>query len=90
MMTKKELETLLKPFGKTLKDCMYDYSEFWTKNMNTESCPKCGEEIEVTQDGRTPCPECGRKEVLPCAECPLSDLSLCDWNEDTICSAFPK
>ena len=89
-MNKKELNKLLKPFDKTVKDLRYDYTAFNTEVLETELCPECGNEIEVRQDGKTDCPECGHKEVLPCALCPLNDESLCDWNIDYRCSAFPK
>jgi len=89
-MTNNELNTLLKPFGKSTDDLIYDYSDFNTEAINTECCPECGCENEIMQNGKSNCKECGHKKILPCAECPLNDLSLCDWDEKTQCSAFPK
>lgn len=89
-MNKKELNKLLKPFGKTVKDLKYDYTDFNTEALNTEICPECGYEIEVMQNGKSNCPHCGHKEVLPCALCPLNDLSICNWDVETRCSAFPR
>ncbi len=67
----------------------YDFPDFGTDKLYEEQCPDCGDEILVRQDGKTDC-ECGHKEVLPCAQCPLHEVQLCDWNEDTRCTAFPK
>lgn len=93
-MNHAELTTLLEPFGKKISDLTYhpdDYEWFKTdKSTNYECCPECGSEQEITQDGKSDCSECGHKEILPCACCPLSDISLCDWDEKTRCSAFPK
>ena len=90
-MTKNELNTLLKPFNKSVDDLDYCYDEFKTaKGECTEGCPNCTCENDIKQDGTSTCVHCGEKEVLPCSVCPLCDLSLCDWEKETICSAFPK
>jgi hypothetical protein len=90
-MTNEELNKLLKPFGKTIEDLIYDYSDFKTEASAIEGCPECTCENEIKQDGTSDCEECGHKEVLPCSECPLNDLSLlCDWDKETRCSPFPK
>ena len=56
----------------------------------TEPCPGCGNEIWVSSHGKTNCPDCGQKEVLPCADCPKKENFTCDWNKKTRCSEFPK
>ena len=52
-----------------------------------EVCPSCGTEIQVSIDGKTTCPKCGHKNVLPCSMCP-KDYDQCDWTEDEGCSVF--
>ena len=89
-MNKKELTKLLKPFGASVKDLKYCYEDFNTKALNDEPCPECGCEVLIMQNGESDCSECGHKKILPCAECPLNDIGECDWNKETLCSAFPK
>ena len=89
-MTNSELKVLVEGRGGDMSKLEYDYSEFKTEELCTECCPDCGDELEIKQDGSTDCPECGHPEVLPCSQCPLNDLYLCDWNKETRCSAFPK
>lgn len=55
-----------------------------------EGCPNCSGETEVSVDGTTPCQYCGHKDVLPCSLCSLYNEGLCDWNEKTRCTPFPK
>ncbi len=64
----------------------YIYEEGETQ----EVCPNCGIEVTISTDGKSSCSECGHKEVLPCSQCKLSDEFKCDWNEETICTAFPR
>ena len=54
-----------------------------------EVCPNCGMEVTIKTDGKSDCPECGHKEVLPCSMCRLAEEFKCDWNESTRCTAFP-
>jgi hypothetical protein len=86
----KKLTNLLSKFGLEPDALSWDYSKLWTDAKCDEGCPECGCDAEITQDGKSDCSECGHKEVLPCSVCPLSDLQLCDWNEETRCSPFPK
>ena len=64
----------------------YLYEESETQ----EVCPMCGVEVTIKTDGKSDCPECGQKEVLPCSMCRLADEFKCDWNTETRCTAFPK
>ena len=89
-MNKSQLNTLLEPFGLTSADLEYDYPGFYTKETTYEGCPYCADDVIITQDGKSDCPECGRKEVLPCSQCPLMDMQICDWTPENRCSAFPK
>jgi predicted RNA-binding Zn-ribbon protein involved in translation (DUF1610 family) len=84
-----KLRDLLEDFGVEPEDLEWNYSTFWTDEKCIEYCSNCETEVEITEDGKTDCPVCGDKEVLPCMLCPLHDLSLCDWDEETRCSAFP-
>ncbi len=63
----------------------YIYEEGETQ----EVCPNCGIEVTISTDGKSSCSECGHKEVLPCSQCKLNDEFKCDWNAETICTAFP-
>jgi predicted RNA-binding Zn-ribbon protein involved in translation (DUF1610 family) len=54
-----------------------------------EVCPNCAVEVTIKTDGKSDCPECGHKEVLPCSMCRLAEEFKCDWNESTRCTAFP-
>lgn len=65
---------------------IYIYEEGETQ----EICPECGVEVSVQTNGKSDCPKCGHKEILPCSQCKLLDEDKCDWNEETRCSAFPK
>ena len=84
-----KLRDLLEDFGVEPEELEWDYSTFWTDEKRIEVCPNCTEEVEITLDGKTDCPLCEHKEVLPCMDCPLNNLSLCDWDDKTRCSAFP-
>jgi hypothetical protein len=75
--------------GFSMDKLQYDYSELHTTAKDIECCP-CGEEIEITLDGKTTCPVCGLKEVAPCARCPHTEIGICDWQENVGCSPFPK
>tara|TARA_Y100000592_G_scaffold69020_1_gene107290 strand:+ start:123 stop:566 length:444 start_codon:yes stop_codon:yes gene_type:complete len=68
----------------------YDFWDFYTEETVTETCPECDHEVDIMQNGKSDCPKCGHKEVLPCSNCPLLVMSKCDWNSETRCSAFPK
>lgn len=68
---------------------IYIYSD----NPETqELCPSCSCEITIKIDGKSSCPECGHKEVLPCSQCKfyLNAPGRCDWNEKTRCTPFPR
>lgn len=86
-MTEQQVKDMLKKFG-IEKELKYDYDEFMTEELTTEPCPDCGMEIEIKQDGTSSCPECGHKNVLPCAVCPLRDFYVCDWGDEEICTPF--
>ncbi|HBZ37716.1 MAG TPA: hypothetical protein DEO59_04290 [Balneola sp.] len=90
-MNKEQLNSLLDDFDLTGFLVCEDWSEFMTPALDTECCPDCGDEVEIRQDGKSNCPECGHKNVLPCANCPiLATFFVCDWDEKTHCSVFPK
>ena len=89
-MERAELKSVLSKFGKSLNDVAWTYEDFKTSAKALECCPECGAEVEITQDAKSDCSECGHKEVLPCSGCPLLELAKCDWNEKSRCSMFPK
>jgi len=91
-MNTAQLNKLLGKFGKSVSDLEHhpdDYKSFGTAEYEPECCPDCACEVEVKQNGKSTCDKCGHKNILPCARCPLNDMSLCDWDEKTKCSAFP-
>lgn len=73
-----------------LNEFEYDFWDFYTKETVSECCPECNNEVDIMQNGKSNCPECGHKEVLPCSNCPLLVIGKCDWNPETRCSAFPN
>tara|TARA_R110000737_G_scaffold321130_1_gene333001 strand:+ start:280 stop:723 length:444 start_codon:yes stop_codon:yes gene_type:complete len=75
--------------GFDCNDLGYDYSEFMTDAIATECCPDCGSEEEIKQNGQSNCSHCNHKGILPCANCPLNDLSQCDWSATKYCTPFP-
>ena len=90
-MKEEQLQSLLDDFGLNGEEFTYDWTKFMTSALDVECCPNCGDEVEIRQDGKSNCPECGHKNVLPCANCPiLATFFVCDWDEKTHCSVFPK
>jgi hypothetical protein len=61
-------------------------SDDWTH----ECCPNCASEVEIKCTGKSVCSECGHKDVLPCNICYEMNDYLCDWNDQTRCTPFPK
>ena len=68
---------------------IYIYSDH---SETQELCPSCMCEVTIKIDGKSSCPECGHKEVLPCSQCKLGgdDFIECDWNQQTRCTPFPR
>ena len=90
-MNKEQLNSLLDDFGLTGSEFQYDWSEFMTPTLEAEWCPHCSSEVEIRQDGKSSCSECGHKNLLPCANCPIhAEFFVCDWDEKTRCSVFPR
>jgi hypothetical protein len=51
----------------------------------TELCPFCKREVEVPENEKSTCPECG-VGILPCSSCSEN----CDWDPDRGCRRFPE
>lgn len=46
----------------------------------TELCPYCENEVEISSEGKSICPICG-KEILPCSMCNMNevDCNKCNY-----------
>lgn len=77
----------------------WDLSFINSKDSVEDSCPSCGNHIEIKSDGTTTCPECGVGGVLPCFACEGTahnhqlegedGYNLCDYEEGRGCTPFP-
>ena len=91
-MRKDRLESILAAHGRTIEDMPngpeWHLKYFGTEHLEAEVCPECGDEVKVKQDGTSSCPSCGHKHVLPCNNCPLLELDICDWSDTSRCTPF--
>lgn len=89
MKQPKKVQELFDRLGYDTSELKYRYDFFYTDYLTDENCPECGQDVKIKSDATSDCPECGRKEVFPCSQCPLLEISRCDWSNQE-CSAFPK